>query len=338
MPGADELFDAKTQLGGDLAQAVKTLSLNQKVKFEKYIRQVLPADGFVFWVKATILSPAALVAAGQYAVTAPNVIEARGSLHYATTLAQEEDSTIGINQVVFTSLQEIQNLNYDSPNVLYIADGPDGLRFSFSSRQKFYYQAGLYHYLGNALYSTMATQVIDDARQIDLTDVVVSNSLPAWLAIASYSQVWTEAFNPCPPLYPSFAVPNNLIPPYGVVHIEPEATTALQGAPYLSPTLSHSQLSHDTVRITLYGVRNAGALSFLDLVNQYSLDTDAIGMMNMPLFRDEKKTQVELSILAMKKTADFEVSYFQSTMRDVSRQVITSAIPTFTVLPFTLAS
>ena len=333
MPGAEEIVGAKTQLASDLAQGVKTLSLDQTVCFKKYIRQVLPLDGFVFWIRADLLSGAALRTAGKFAVNAHDIIEVQGSLHYTSALSQEEDSTIAVNQVVFTALQEVQDLSYVSPNVLYIADGPDGLRFSFSTRQKFYYQAGLYHYIGNALYSTMATQVIDQPSQIDLTDVVVSNSLPIWLAIGAYSVPWVAPYLPTPPLFPSFAVPNNYVPPYGAIHIPPDSTRALASAPYLAPDLSHSQLLHDTVRITLYGVRNAGALSFHDLVNQYSLDTDAMGIMNMPAFRDEKKTQVEMAILAMKKTAEFEVSYFQATARAVAQQVIKQAIPIFQVVP-----
>jgi len=55
------------------------------------------------------------------------------------------------------------------------------------------------------------------------------------------------------------------------------------------------------VRITLFGVRNDQALDFVACVNQYSLDYDMFGVMNMPTIRDEKRTQAELNVIAMKK-------------------------------------
>jgi hypothetical protein len=85
------------------------------------------------------------------------------------------------------------------------------------------------------------------------------------------------------------------------------------------------------VRITLYGTRNFSALDFVDCVNQYSLDTDLIGIMNLPTVRDEKRTQSELSTIAMKKSVEFVVSYYQQRANDVARQIILSAIPSFFV-------
>jgi len=79
------------------------------------------------------------------------------------------------------------------------------------------------------------------------------------------------------------------------------------------------------------GVRNDAALSFVDLVNDYSVNGGTLGIMNLPVVRDEKRTQAELAILAQKKVIDYEVSYLQSAARDVAQQIIKSAIPSFII-------
>lgn len=339
MASVDEAAFAKTELAGDLAAGVETLSLSQRVTFTKYVRLVLPLDGSVFWVKADILSVNALygwpafnaVQFDQPAVveTPANTIIAAGSLHYATSGQQSEDESPAVNTVVFTSLREVEDLNHVSPTVLYIATLPSGTRYAFSQRKSFYRQADLYHYVGTAVLPAMSSQVIDSPAGID-TDLIVSNSLPFWLQLNTYAPVGGTR---CPVrLYPSYLIPDNLPPPYGAVHIAPEQTVGLQSSPFLGRTLGHDQLVADTVRVTFYGVRNAQALDFLDAVNQYSLDTDNIGMMSaIPVIRDDKRPQAELGVIAMKKVVDFQVSYFQSVARTIARQLILEAIPTFLV-------
>ncbi|MBL4028075.1 hypothetical protein H5I45_24615, partial [Escherichia coli] len=56
MPSLSELQNAKTELNATLTQGLDDLSRFQVVTFTKYIRKVLPLDGFVFWVKASVLS------------------------------------------------------------------------------------------------------------------------------------------------------------------------------------------------------------------------------------------------------------------------------------------
>ena len=41
---------------------------------------------------------------------------------------------------------------------------------------------------------------------------------------------------------------------------------------------------------------------FQDYLFQYSLDTDNIGIMNMPIIKDEKRTQKEIGVIAQKKS------------------------------------
>jgi hypothetical protein len=343
MTTAQEAAAAKTQLAGDLAAGVATLSLNQQVTFYLYRRVVLPLDGYVFWVRASLLGPSAILNGSPLDTfrfdqpqgvrsPAPSIV-ATGSLHYATSRGQEEDQTTATNQVVFTSLVPVQDLNLVGPSAIYIATlQPDNVRFAFANRRSFYQQADLYHYVGNAVYASMATQVIDDPRQFWGRSPIVSNSLPLWLALNGYQPPPGSLAVPLT-LYASYVVPDNLQPPYGVVHIPPESTRAMQSTPYLGGNLSHDQLARDLVRVTLWGERNFNALDFLDAVNQYSLDTDNIGIMNMPIVRDEKKPQVELAAIAMKKTIEFEVSYYQSTARTVARQIITQCVPSFVLQP-----
>jgi hypothetical protein len=151
---------------------------------------------------------------------------------------------------------------------------------------------------------------------------VVSNSLPTWLTLGNIV-----------PFYPSFAVPYNLAPPYAAVHIEPSNTTALQQVPWIDNNLVSWQLTQDKVRLELYGVRNQTAIILLNAILKYMTDYETIGLMNTPIVCDEKRTQVELGVLAMKKTIEFDVSYYQSAQTLIAYQYILSAIPTYKVGP-----
>jgi hypothetical protein len=333
MATLEEAAFAKGPLAAVLATGIDTISQFQELTFTKYVRTVLPLDGFVFWIAATQLEPSAVANASKGCAPAPDELVIKASIHYATDKRQHEDETLAVNRMVVTAEQPSQFFNLIGPNIIYVGEW-EGNRFSFSGRSSFYRQADVYHYTGDAIYPAMLTQIIDDINDFDADARVVSNSLPMWLALATYAPVWLDntPLVPVPfPIYPSFAVQDNLRPPYAAVHIEPAGTSALAAAPVLDSTLSHSQLSRDTVRITLYGVRNAAALSFVDLVNDYSVNMGTLGIMNLPVMRDEKRLQTELAILAQKKVIDYEVSYQQHTVRDVARQIIKSCIPSFTI-------
>ena len=331
MTNAAEAAKAKTPLASDLALGVKTIDLDQEIEFKLYVRIVLPIDGYVFWVRADLISTPvirALLTANQVMLGSgtefKTKVKAQGSLHYSTVTEQAEDSTMGVNRMVFTSLQEIKDFNFVNPFIMYVATFGE-TRFSFSSRGSFYRQADLYHYLGNAVYSTTATQLIDDPAQFS-TKQVVSNSLPAWLALNNLSPFY--GFGNTIPVLPSFLVPQNEPPPYASVHIIPETTRGLASAPTIDPSTStHTQLCAETARITLWGVRNDQALDFVDCVYQYSSDVEAFGIMNIPVIRDEKLTQAELQVIGQKKMVDFEISYLQHRINTVARQVIQHAIP-----------
>jgi hypothetical protein len=335
MSNAWDAARAKTELGGDLAEGIKSLSLNQKITFTLYVRAVLPLDGYVFWLRSDLLATppistemaAAIGTIAKSAMQRPT-LEVQGSLHYATDTRQEEAETYAANRMVFTSLTEIQELNAIAPNLLYIGEF-QGQRFGFSTRSSFYRQADLYHYVGFAVYPDMETQLIDEVVDFDTTEVIVTNSLPAWLALNTYDPPYGFSMPAGLTLFPSFLSPQNIDPPFGTVHIVPETTRGLAMAPYLTKTSSHSQLCAERVRVTLWGTRNDIALDFIDCVNQYSLDTAAFGLTNVPTMRDEKRTQSELAVIGMKKTVDFDITYHQYNINDIARQLIVNAIPNF---------
>lgn len=415
---AEAVQKQRKPLGAALAAGVESISYNQTVTFTKYVKVILPLDGFVFWVKADLVSGTAqkllfpadktIVPFGGTAITAVNgpvgggfitnpytaadqgisvaeplyysftgaaalgetadtfpiwpgqtiliptdmagdvsvnaatsghkfsaivyqtgaSVTVKGSMHYSSQTNQNEDETYGLNRMVFTSEQEIEEFNTVGPNTMFIGEF-DGLKFAFSNRRSFYEQSGLHHYVGDAVYPAMQSQVVDSIDDLSGRELVVSNSLPIWLSLNSYRLTNSSFSNPGVVLYPSYLVEENIVPPYGSVHIFPDDTQAIASAPWLGSTLQHDQLVIDRVRLTLYGLTNDQALDFMDYVNQFSLDTDLIGIMNIPTVRDQKRVQSELNAIAMKKTVEFQVNYYQRRVRDVARQLILSAIPTF---------
>lgn len=338
MPSVEEaLGSGKTELAGDLAQGVITLSRSQTITFRKYVKQVLPLDGYVFWVRADLLSPSALAnasAANTYRPNqAPIVItdtpsfDAQGSLHYATDNRRQADSAYSINRVIFTSLGPVEDLNDVGPNVMWLGEF-EGIRFSFSSRKSYYQQAGLHHYVGDAVYPVMEPQIIDDAAALSTKQLIVSNSLPIWLSMNNWAQQPWEYFTNNVMLYPGYLVKNNLVPPYGAVDVT--STSPIASASRLGPRLDHDQQVRDRVRVTLWGINNDAAMNFVDFVEQFSLNTELIGFANSPIVSDSSRTvQVEIDAIAQKKVIEYEVNYHQRSVRDVARQLILKCVPTY---------
>ena len=332
----NEIIDSPTPMGSDLASGLNTLALDQKITFKLYGRVVLPIDGFVFWVRSDLLAQSQV----KPYVTAAQLAEIEesgagpsetvlGSLHYGAEARQEEAEVYAANRVVFTTTEEVQALNAIAPGAMWIGEF-NGLRFGFSNISPRYQQAGLWHYSGFAIYPDVGPNVVDDVFQFSAAQVV-SNSLPAWLALSSYAPAWAF-WGKAPTLFPSFLAPQNEPPPFATVHVVPESTIALASAPTIDrATSTHTQLCRETVRVTLWGARNTNALDFVDMVNQYTLDSALFGLMNVPVVRDEKRTQAELSVIAMKKSIEFDVSYLQHRMNNVAIKAIEKAIPSFSV-------
>ncbi len=328
---------AQFPLGADAGE--QSISGAQTVVFTQYVRTVLPLDGFVFWVRADLLSESALNGAMGYntrgsaygsglLVEKPaKQIIAKGSLHISNTKRQEETETYGVSRATFTSEQPLDQ-GFVAIDDMHIYIGQFGcVRFAFSDQQNFYVQAGLWHYVGDAIYPYMETQIIDTPGDLRTKQLIVSNSLSLWLGLNNNAPFY--GFGNTIPLYPSYLAPPNIRPPFGTVHVAPEDTLAIATVPFIGHRSSHYQLSKDHVRIVLYGADNAGAMNFVDAVNQYSMDYNFFGLMSSPIMRDEKMFQDELSIIAQKKAIEYEVSYYQSSVRDIARQIICQAIPTF---------
>jgi hypothetical protein len=316
-----EALDAPGPLAASLSAGLSNIDRDQTITFTQYNKVVLPLDGYVFWLETA------------------NAVCVPGSLHVAIDTEQREDETIAINHAIFTSTQEIQALNDINSTTLFI--GVYGNRqFCFSSHGKYYEQANLWHYRGDAVYPALASQLVPIGTDLSTVEPIVSNSLPIWLSLIQYGLI-----------YPSFLVPDNLVPPYIVCHIPPEQTEAIGGAPdwtqgvtyppfsggatiagsagFWHPTVS--QLTKDRVIITLYGFTNQRALSFRDYIFAQSLgEPELFGIMNMPIIRDEKRTQNEINVIAQKKTFELDVNYYQSTVSDIAVRLIAAASMAFT--------
>jgi len=337
MPSVDEAAAAAgTSIGSVLQDGVETVSLGQEIAFVKYVRMILPIDGFVFLVRADLVTPQALaMAAGsdEFALKAPLTFTQQGSLHYSTDTRQDETQTYTSNQVVFTSEAEVAALNLSTPSIVYLGSIHD-VRFAFSARKPFYRQADTWHYVGSTRWSDLASQIIDDPAKLDLTNRVVSNSLPIWLFLQAYAPPVDIMRNPGVVLYPSYLVPRNLVPPYGVVHIEPSGTNAIAAATTFASNSSLYQLCIDQIEVTLYGYRNDDAIDFIAWVQQFAeFNPYTLGIMNIPVARDEKRGQVELQAIGMKKTIAFEVNYYQFRVNDIARQLIKKAIVAYVDQP-----
>lgn len=300
------------QFGGmasGLLAGLRQLSDDQRISFTRYIRHVLPLDGFVFWLRT-------------------EDTQIQGSLHVSVDQRQNEDETVSANRVVLSTGEKVDRFSQIDPQTLWVGEYA-GVRFVLVSQGYFYEAAGLFHYVGEQVFPALESQLVDVGQQLSADTLVVSNSLPAWLSIKDYAPVWLNPPNPGVTLYPSFSVPDNLRPPYGAVHIDPVQTVSWQSAPFREKlTNTHHELASDHVRVTFYGLTNAQALDWFDTALDYSLNMNVIGLMNTPIMRDEKRPQAGLGVLAMKKTIEFDVSYDQGTVRDVARQLVETASAT----------
>ena len=328
-----ETSGAKPQLGAGLTQGMQTLSANEQITFTLYVKLILPLDAYVFWVNASLLTDSAIYNILTYGRGIFNKkgnplpsrkLTVTGSFHVNTDMHQLEDRTTAYNHVIFTSPQLIQDFNLLNPNMIYVAKY-ENLKFAFSRRENYYKQADLYHYRGDSLYSIMNTQLIDSMTEFDSTSVIVSNSLPIWLSLNQFFQ-----------MYPSYLVGQNIAPPYASIDIQ--STMALGQFPIVkniytdnqpATQSSINQLAKDTVKISIFGMRNQEALNFVNYIYEYSMNTDNIGIMNMPIIFDEKVTQPEFGIIAQKKSIMFEVSYYQNTVNNVALKLIEEAFIDF---------
>lgn len=300
-----------------LAQGLDTIDLKQSVTFYLYVRKVLPVDGFVFWVLASQLVDPPI---GDM----PVEMTIEGSLHHATINTQSEDENFSTHKIIFTAKNEVNNLGAMSPDTLYMAT-IDENQYAFSARSNWYRQADLYHYTGEAVFPVLSDMVVDNIADLDLENKVVSNSLPLWLLFSHAAT--PKEFKNTWPLYPAYMMPDNLFPPYASVNVETRATKAIGAGKFYDRQGNRLQLVEDTVEISLFGVRNDDALDWVDAVVQYGLNHPSdFGVMNSPVFADAKRSQVEISTLAQKKTVTFRVCYYQTRLNAIALQYILKAL------------
>ena len=313
---------SQSQIASGLITGVQTLSAQGTVVFTLYVAQVLPVDQTLFWVLSTEVNGVVLMHLFDAQMPAAKITVTPVSLHHAIETEQREDDTFGRTEVILTTNQEIKDLNQLAPQALYLATIA-GVQYSFSQQRAYYDQAGLYHYRGIAVEPAMASQVINSAADFNSMQVV-SNSLPYWLSISTN----------VPMTYTSYLVPANTKPPYAVIHVEPERTEAIQALPAIDVHGTPWQLAHDDVVITLYGLTNMAALQYLqDVINWIGLNDNQMGLMSMPIIKDMKRTQRELTTLAEKKTIRFRVSYYQTAALDIAQKLIEHATMTYIVEP-----
>lgn len=291
------------QIRGPLATGLNVIDEQQVVNFVLYKQMILPADGFVFWVNSALINESGL----------PTSFNARGSLHHTTVNTQDPEESMSVHRMVFTSLQVVDELAAIDGDSLWLGETA-GQKYAFSSRSSWYRQAHLWHYSGDAVYPPLATQIVDTLP--DLTNRVVSNSLPVWLSLA-------DAF----PIYPSMLVADNIAPPFASAHIGEDDTFPMMAGPYFDKNSSRFQLAKDKVRIVTYGVRNNEIMDWIDSVQAYCIaNPGTMGVMNSPIPKDAKRGQVEISAIAQKKVIEFEVNYYQTRTQDVARKLITEAL------------
>lgn len=310
-----EMTGQQGQMATSLAQGLQVIDLNATVSFQLYKRMVLPSDGFVFWILAS------LIVDGSVDPSYSQTMTINGSLHHTTTNKQDPEENFSIHRMVFTTNTPVNDLGAIGSEYMYLGT-TETEQYSFSTRSGWYEQAGLYHYSGDAVYSTLASQIIDTVDQISALQVV-SNSLPIWL-------LQNSLFN----LYPSYLVPDNLEPPFATVHIDENSTSSLQSAPYWDTHGNRWQLAKDTVIVTTYGIRNDVILDWIDSVQKYALNNpQSFGIMNSPIPKDAKRGQVEISTIAQKKIITFDVNYYQSRLNSIVQKYIESAFITTTYAP-----
>ncbi len=306
MTTASELTSTQ-QLFAALQQGVDALDLNNEITFTQYTKKILPLDGYVYWV--------------------PGITQTfTGSLHVSQETEQNPDEVIGKAMMIFTSEGKVTEFSESPENTIWIGstgDTGNNLRFAFAKQTGFYYQAGIWHYVGERIYPAMQSQLLDPPVTIDFTRAVVSNSIPFWLQLNNYDPTSYTGLSNSIPLYPAYLIADNLAPPYGAIDIK--RTEILQAIPLRGPMGPHTQLCRDYVTITMYGLQNNECLDFQDCINQYSMDTDNFGITNAPVFYDDRRPQPELRTIAMKKTMDIEVSYYQSRSLTVAFQLIEQA-------------
>jgi hypothetical protein len=289
-----------------LRQGLVQLSNNLNVTFTRYVASILPSDGYKFWVKASLI----------LGETSPFVLSVAGSFHSSINQEQNEEDTPAVTAILFTTQYEIAEMQSVNSSSIWIGEYL-GSRFSFTRRGKYYPEANVYHYYGDAILSRMESQIIDDLNDLDTGDTIVSNSLPIWLDIDSTIDV-----------YPSYLIPTNLPPPY--ISVDIDQTESITAGFSIDNDGDFDNFQKEKVSLTLFGFNRKKAAEFLNTVHQHCMATDEMGVINTPIVSDEKSPQSDFNIIAQKKKISFLVNYRLSIMQIVVRRMLANATATIT--------
>lgn len=323
MPSMNESMGG-LPLANALAAGLQDITYSATVKFSVYVRTVLPLDGYVFWVRSDLVSAATLSGLASDTYNGPATVEVPGALHISTRTVQEETQNVDISNIVFTTREEIRPFHETGQDYVWIGE-QDGIRFGIDARNNYYRQSELHHYTGTTIVPTIETQIIDDISQLEEQELIVSNSLPFFLAMSSQSPLYSWLNPPDVAFYPSYLSPDNLIPPYVTVHIDPNTTEAIQAGAVIGEDGERWQLVRERVRLTFFGLRNKQAAEVLDYITRWCTMFGKMGITNMPVIRDEKQTQSEIGALAIRKSVTLDVNYYQRASYDITLQYILHA-------------
>ena len=304
-----------------LQSGYELLSNQQEIVFTKYVRLVLPVDGFIFWVKKSLINLSngtvnnfmlnSMDVNGSQSINDPSLeFSIKGSLHYTTDNTQENTQTYGKNNIIFTTSTDIDDFNDIGENTLFIGTFKD-VQFAFNSRGGWYEQAGLYHYTGESINPIMRSQLINELNFFD-DSKIVNDSLPIFMALNKYC-----------PVYPAFRGLQNARPPY--ISIDVIETVALQQLPTEDLNSNRSQWCKDTVKLTLFGLNNNASLDYLWYVINAGLNNVDFGISNAPSFKKIDIPQSELNVTANAKELMIEINYYQERALNIAMQLITSA-------------
>ncbi len=363
MPSVTESLGQQGNLEAALRQGIDALSKSQQVAFQQYSRYVLPLDGYVFWIATG--QTVNVTGSFHYAIEEQQdetETVALNRIVFTSEQEIQEFNAVAPGTIWIGALGDAADIAGDPiPGLADLTPFP--VRFAFSRRKNFFRKAEVYHYVGTAILPAMATQIIDSLSDLP-TAPIVSNSLPIWLAQTGFGPVYPSFLvpnNEAPPyivahIEPEHTDPIQQFPDYTdgfVVNPNPPpawlpgpvAPSTSAAAPIGSFAIGASsigvaplyqqtftQMMSDRVRLTLVGFNNQTALQFYSSLIQYSLDTDAFGFQNSPAIRDDKRTQVEVSILQQRKHIDIVASYFMSAVNVIAQRLILSATAQLTVV------
>jgi hypothetical protein len=295
MPSILESAQDNGFLNPTLKAGLELIDQDATLVFTRYAQFTSPIDGFIYWLKTS------------------ETQLAKGSLHYSTDSIQESDEVFDQNSILFTSETNIDDFNVIGSESLWIATY-QLMKFAFSSRSALFAEAGLYHYSGDALYPALETQLIESPESFDYQTVIVSNSMAIWLDLNTPIKV-----------YPAYLSVQNKDPIYATVEVMPNSQMALQNTPLIDEYGKHWQLISERVKFIIYGTRNQAALEFQDYILAAPPWDGSWGIMDSPIMKDEIRTQPEITAIAMKKSFELQVNYYQQNVIHIARRLIKNA-------------